>query len=63
MDDRTIHLLRRYSARTISHDELEELREFIAASPENREVFLHFARLCKIEIQAGMLQRADSNKG
>jgi len=62
MEERTIYLLQRYIARRLTSAEADELREFVNASEDHRELFLTFVNLHKTEIQAKMLRHIDKDK-
>lgn len=63
MEERIIHLLKKYIERTISSDELEEIKTFAANSQQNRELVRTFIQLHKTEIQADFLTRLDNAEG
>lgn len=63
MCERFIHLLRQYSARNLTPEESEELKGIIATSSESREIFLKFAALRKVSLQADMLRQTDGRTG
>lgn len=63
MEERVIYLLKRYAAHKLTDAEAGELREYMAASDENRRRVLTFAQLRLTDIQSELSPRISAGNG
>ena len=62
MEKRIVFLLDKYVKRKISPEEVNEIKDFMQSSKQNRDLVNAFIQLNKTELQASMAARADKDK-
>lgn len=63
MEERITHLLKKYIDRCISAEEVQELKDFINRSEDNRTLVETFLQLHKAEMQADFISTIDKTEG
>lgn len=62
MEEHFIELFKKYINKTISPMEVEELKRFVSASEQNKEIFRTFLKLHKTHIQISMMKEMDKEE-